>query len=361
MKLKGLTEPVPVHQPLGRSAATSVAIEPVGEVVGREEELETLRPWIEQPAGLVLIEGKAGIGKSALAGEVLREVDGLVLVGGADPTNQNTSGHAWRGMLATCLGSEPLERARELLAGRPELLPWLPLLEDLLPVGATATPLTSEMEGQGRAEARDQLVVELLRQEAPAVIFLEDAQWFDSASWGLLLAVRRTMPDQAVLLTTRPLGDTPPDAFREIHERSTEYLVLTSLSDEAIAALAAHTLGARVLSDEVEAFLVGRAEGHALFAEELALALRGSGVVTLDGETAVARSADVLNDLGLPETVEGVIGSRIDQLSAEEQMAVKVASVVGRVFALTTLRGVHPIEEQRALVGDHAAASSSTN
>jgi tetratricopeptide (TPR) repeat protein len=44
-----------------------------------------------------------------------------------------------------------------------------------------------------------------------------------------------------------------------------------------------------------------------------------------------------------PDKVEDVIISRIDLLTSSQQLALKVASVIGRIFAYRTLREVHPV------------------
>ena len=54
----------------------------------------------------------------------------------------------------------------------------------------------------------------------------------------------------------------------------------------------------------------------------------------VDGRVELASDvADVL-DRRLPQTVHGAITSRIDRLSPTQQLTVKVASVIGRVFAV---------------------------
>ena len=43
----------------------------------------------------------------------------------------------------------------------------------------------------------------------------------------------------------------------------------------------------------------------------------------------------------VPQTVHGAITSRIDRLTPTQQLTVKVASVIGQVFAVVILRDVH--------------------
>ena len=76
-------------------------------------------------------------------------------------------------------------------------------------------------------------------------------------------------------------------------------------------------------------------------------ALRDAKVLTVaDGRCEMAPGCE--NAIDLPDTIEGVITSRIDRLSVAQAMTIKVASVVGRTFRLDTLEGIYPTESQRA-------------
>ena len=48
--------------------------------------------------------------------------------------------------------------------------------------------------------------------------------------------------------------------------------------------------------------------------------------------------------------MQGVITSRIDRLTPAQQLTLKVASVIGRLFPFRLLRDIHPIEADRHLL-----------
>lgn len=113
----------------------------------------------------------------------------------------------------------------------------------------------------------------------------------------------------------------------------------------------ARKLGVAALAEPVRALIFDKAEGHPFFSEELALALRDAGLLTLsNGECRLAPGTEALASQALPDTVQGVITRRIDGLEPREQMALKVASVIGRVFAARTVAGIHPIAPDRPFV-----------
>jgi hypothetical protein len=72
---------------------------------------------------------------------------------------------------------------------------------------------------------------------------------------------------------------------------------------------------------------------------ELARALGEQGLVEVEGGVARPASAATIAAVNaLPGTVEGVVLGRVDRLGALAQRALKVASVIGRVFSWSTLQ-----------------------
>ena len=54
--------------------------------------------------------------------------------------------------------------------------------------------------------------------------------------------------------------------------------------------------------------------------------------------------------LGLPDSIHGIVLSRLDRLPEETKLTIKVASVIGRSFYLDVLASAHPEEPgQQAL------------
>ncbi|HEX9439329.1 MAG TPA: hypothetical protein VF909_06605, partial [Roseiflexaceae bacterium] len=96
------------------------------------------------------------------------------------------------------------------------------------------------------------------------------------------------------------------------------------------------------------------AEGHPFFSEEIAYALRDMGILQIsDGECRVSDETGNLRDLDFPETIQGVITSRFDRLPPAQQLALKVASVIGRIFLFRGLRDIHPVEADKQHLTEH--------
>ena len=107
-------------------------------------------------------------------------------------------------------------------------------------------------------------------------------------------------------------------------------------------------LGVDSLPLPIRDLILQKAEGHPFFSEELAYALRDSGILTIqNGVASMAGDAAAIEKLNLPNTVQGIITSRIDRLEPAQQLALKVASVIGRIFAFRILQDIHPIEDEK--------------
>jgi tetratricopeptide (TPR) repeat protein len=99
--------------------------------------------------------------------------------------------------------------------------------------------------------------------------------------------------------------------------------------------------------------ILSKAEGHPFFSEELAYSLREVGVITVNnGECRILPDTD-LRALNFPDTVQGVIRSRIDRLAPSHQLALKAASVVGRIFALRAVHEIYPLDSDKPQVGTY--------
>ena len=393
--VKGYADPVAVYQPGGgaKAAVRPVRTPPVGTLVGRTVErdqlAERLRMLIQTRTGapgrasVVVIEGEAGIGKSRLVAELLeraRAAGVQVLAGAGDAIERNTPYHAWREIflrLPAVDATGDLEASRrtvlDLLGPDRETRQLVPLLNAVLPLEWSETARTAELSPQGRAELTRRLLLRLLQAGiggAPTVLVLEDAHWLDSASTALLLAVSQQLSQLLVMITTRPpdergalVDDLGWAGYRRLLQvPQTRRLILDALPPNDVETLVCQRLRVAAVPEAVASFIQGKAEGSPLFSEELAYALRDAGLIRLvDGRCQLAPGVGDLSGVHLPDTVHGVITSRIDRLSPSQELTLKVASVIGQVFALRVLRDVHPVQEAAAVLLDDLEALAAAN
>jgi tetratricopeptide (TPR) repeat protein len=312
----------------------------------------------------IVVEGEAGIGKSALAAEVARfaAARGVrVLVAAADAVERSTGYFAWRPVFASVLGlegdspsPERLERSvQELIGDAPDALRLLPLLSSVLPFTIPDNEFTTTMSGELRADSTTHLLGSVLAHvtaSAPLLLVVEDAQWLDSNSWGLLRDVLQGVPRLLALITTRPMNahSEEYEALSELASRDPVHL--GSLSPFHTAELACHRLGVEELPSELARFIDDRVAGHPYFCEALVKTMQESGIVRVQGGRAVLSEFESVD---VPATVQGAVLSLVDRLNPREQLSLKVAAVVGRTFSVRAVTEAYPVSDERdSVAGD---------
>jgi class 3 adenylate cyclase/tetratricopeptide (TPR) repeat protein len=368
--VKGKSQPIQAFSLRGISLSSTLDWhEPavIVPIIGRTQELNLLQTQLHLvksgSKAVVVLEGEPGIGKSRLIADFVEQArrSGFTsLIGTGNAIEQSKPYHAWQPILNQLLQLESFEdeaarhqHVLQLLKELdPEMLPYASLLNQFGVLNLPETSLTEAMDGQSRANSTRRLLLALLQhlgQPGPLLIILEDAHWLDSASWALALAVSQ-MPEQGLLLiATRPAELIEGEEFNRIVQNPrTTRIKLAPLSVEDSLNLACHSLGVSKLAPEVARLITEKSEGTPFYVEELAYVLRDTGLVRI--ENGNCRRTDDLIDfsnLNLPNTVERLITSRIDCLPPAQELTIKTASVIGRVFKYDVLYEIYPANENK--------------
>jgi predicted ATPase/class 3 adenylate cyclase len=375
--LKGKKEPVAVFRPQAGDASAEGAGRREGKTVGREAEREILDRALaalarKREGGIVVVEGEAGIGKSRLVGDMLaraREAGARTLAGAGDSIESATPYFAWRRVFAElfdldAMPEDPAARRDLVLAALPDderAREAAPLLGAVLPMEWPEAAAAAERAGAATAGALHDLLARLLERAAarePLVLVVEDAHLLDTGSLALLDVIAERVRSLLLVVVVRPMGPAAPPELARLAERpGAEVLRLGPLAPEATAEIARSRLDVDELPAPVAAILCARAEGNPFIAEELAYAMRDMGLIIVEeGRCRIASGAGQTRSWRFPDTVQGIITSRIDRLPAAEQLTLKVASVIGRTFALRTVAEVYPIPEDPERLAEHLAA-----
>jgi class 3 adenylate cyclase/tetratricopeptide (TPR) repeat protein len=306
-------------------------------LVGRDRELEVLRDALargraERSAQLVTVVGVPGIGKSRLLHELWQtvEADAELIrwrLGRSLPYGDGVSFWALTQMVkaqAGILETDTSEQAQaklaamtaDVVAGASEA-GWVARHLGTL-VGVAADGVQVGGDRRSEAFAAWRYFFELLAEQQPLVLVFEDLHWADDglldfvdylADWAAevpLLVVGAARPE---LLERRPgWGGGKPNALT---------LSLAPLSDDDTARLIGSLLGRPVLEAGQQALLLARAGGNPLYAEQYVqmLAEQEAGAPLL-----------------LPESIQAIIGARLDLLAPADKRLLQDAAVIGRVF-----------------------------
>ncbi|HXH95800.1 MAG TPA: hypothetical protein VNH40_01200, partial [Gaiellaceae bacterium] len=171
---------------------------------------------------------------------------------------------------------------------------------------------------RGEAFAAWRRFLEALAEQRPLVLVLEDLHWADE---GLLDFVDELVDwlsgvPLLVVCSARPelLERRPTWGGGKLNAST---IALSPLTQEQTALLIAYTVERSVLPAEIQQMLLERAAGNPLYAEQFAQLYLERGSV---------------EDLPLPETLQGIIAARLDALSPEEKLLLQDAAVIGKVF-----------------------------
>ncbi|MEX0673647.1 MAG: adenylate/guanylate cyclase domain-containing protein [Gaiellaceae bacterium] len=333
VEAKGKAEPVRVWEAVEARSRFGVDVRQHGgaSLVGRARELGVLHGALERARSerepqLVTIVGVPGIGKSRLVWELFQlvDIDPELITwrqGRCLPYGEGVSFWALGEMVKAHCGiletdaPQDVERKLSAAGGDAHLRPLVGLSTD------------AELGGDRRVEAFAAWrgFFEAIAEEGPLVLVFEDLHWADEglldfvdhlADWARgvpLLVVCSARPE---LLDRRPgWGGGKLNA---------QTLALTPLADADSARLIGELLGRILLPAETQSALLERAGGNPLYAEQYALLYRERGSV---------------EELTLPETVQGIVAARLDGLSTEEKRLLQDAAVIGKVFWTGALAG----------------------
>ena len=351
-ELKGKAEPVPLWRAVRVTAARGGALRSEGleaPFVGRERELRLVKElfhgsWEQSRAQLVQVSGIAGIGKSRLAWEFFKYLDGLA---------DNVFWHRGRclaygegvaywalaemvRMRAQILEGEEQSAAREKLAAC--LAENVPSEEERAWIGPRLANLLG-LEERSDTDRQDlfaawRLFFERLADVDPVVLVFEDLQWADQALLAFVEYLLEWSGSQRlyVLALSRPgLAEQHPDFARGV--RNATSLALEPLSDDELAQLLDGYVPG--LPEALTQQILARAQGVPLYAVETVRMLLDRGLLVQDG--AVYRPSGEVATLEVPETLHALAAARLDGLPADERGLVGQACVLGKTFTLRAL------------------------
>ena len=227
-----------------------------------------------------------------------------------------------------------------LLLGE-DLRPTLPYIRYLLSVDP-GDPAVVAMEPRQRRAGIFEAVRQLTLRAAevrPQVVLFEDLQWMDKATEEYLLFIADSVPTNRLLLllTYRP-GYTHPFGERTYHSR----IALNTLSQKDSVEIAKAMLAAGSLPEDLITLIVHKAEGNPFYVEEVVKSLQELGVIRRSPEGGYVL-AKRLDEIVIPDTIQGVIMSRIDRLEDAPKKTLQLASVIGREFTRRLLDRISEI------------------
>ncbi len=345
LDLKGKAGPVPAWSALRVRARRRGERPPLGleaRLVGRDEELAVLKQTLqrvesESRPALVTVLGNAGVGKSRLAWEFAKYVEGLPQI------------LYWRRGRSLAYGNISYSALAEAVKAQCEVLEDDPPEVVVEKVDHTVKELFGDLEVAPHVRAlvgarteqrlsREELFdawrrfLERMAARYPLVLALEDLHWADAglldfvdhlADWasGPILVLTLARPE---LLETRPGWGGG--------KRNYAAIFLDPLSETECEAMVEDLLSSE-LPPAVTRLVADRSEGNPLYAEEIVRMLIDRGVLRAT-EAARWELAQPIDEVEVPRSIHALIAARLDTLPADEKALVQDAAVAGRIFWL---------------------------
>jgi class 3 adenylate cyclase/tetratricopeptide (TPR) repeat protein len=375
VRVKGLNELVHVFELEGvghmRTRLEVSQARGFSKFVGRQNEMATLEAALEQAiegnAQVVGVVADPGTGKSRLCyefAERCRARGVAVHQAQALAHGRMISFLPVLHLLRSLFGisdEKSSADARRKVAGTILLVdtalePVLSLFFDFLGIPDPDRRPAPSMDPEARQRQLVGLVQRLMRARSPqetAVLLVEDLHWLDPASEAFLAAIVEAVSGTHVLL----VANFRPEFEASWMRRSWyQQLPLVPLGKEAAEELLAELLGSDPSLRSLVSAIRARTGGNPFFVEEIVQSLAESGALAgTRGGYRLARPGEVQV---LPETVQAVLGARIDRLLEREKQVLHAAAVVGREFSQTLAARAADLPESEVAAALHHLSAS---
>ncbi|MFI5865165.1 ATP-binding protein [Streptomyces sp. NPDC051546] len=270
------------------------------ELAAVDEALDQLTdPGPDAGGALLAFSGPAGLGKTALLGEVRRRAHTkacTVLAARGGEQEQSQPFHVARQLIQPQLAGTSDVELREALGS------WYSIVGPAL--GLCAAEQGAPPDPQGLRDGLDWVLTHLVVQRAPVALVLDDAHWADPESLSWLAAFAPRAEHLPLLLVVAYRPDELPahaEAFRTLPGRAGHRpLTLAPLTAEAVSGLVREAVGEH--ADEAfcrEAWAV--TTGNPFEAVELTAKVRDKGLAPVEA------SAPLLRDLAAAQRGSGLV------------------------------------------------------
>jgi serine/threonine protein kinase/tetratricopeptide (TPR) repeat protein len=325
--------------------------------VGREPELKELQSAfdgaISGQGALMMVTGEPGIGKTSLCEQLSTYVTlrgGRTLVGHCYEAGSLSLPYLAfvEALRSYVLSRDPKDLKEELGSGAADVARIVSEIRERLKI-----KLRTQKDAEEERYRLLQGVSEFLSNAAsvqPMLIVLEDLHDADKGTLEMLTHVSRNLAG-ARLLIVGTYRDVEVDrshplsaALAELRRVSTYGRVqLRGLNADEVRRMMETICGHAVPWSLAEA-VHRQTEGNPLFVQEVVRYLAEDGLIARK-EGQWRPTKDTPLEMSIPEGLRDVIGKRLSLLTPECNQLLSVASVIGREFALETLKAVAGIDE----------------
>ncbi len=126
-------------------------------------------------------------------------------------------------------------------------------------------------------------------------------------------------------------------AMADRHADRSTCLALAPLPDARSLEMVEQLLATKELPESLRTLIVNKADGNPFFVEEVLRALIERGALIRTNEDAGWMATSLIETVAIPNTLHGLLMSRLDRLPDQTRWVAQQASVIGRVFLYRVL------------------------
>ena len=332
---------------------------------GREDEIAALEAALERVSQgateMVLVSGSAGVGKTALVGEIHRSIaqkNGYLISGKFDQLRHNIPYsaliQALRGLIreVSAEGQSGMERWKSRI--RAVLGPNGQLVTRVIPELERMIGPQPPLPEMGALEARNRFTAVLLdfidlfcEKTHPLVIFLDDLQWVDADTLKLVERIAQH-PERKPLLFLGAYRDNEVEANHRLSiscevikktGQSLQTIPLKPLNPENISQLLVHTCHCRPEEAKPLAELLARKTGgNPFFVSQFLTVLSEKDLISYSPEEKRwTWDLAAIEFLAVTDNVVELLIDRLHRFSAETRRLLSLAACIGNTFDLESL------------------------
>jgi class 3 adenylate cyclase/tetratricopeptide (TPR) repeat protein len=393
IEMKGKSEPVESYEVTGIKAVPEATRGLAGlssPLVGREREIGLLRDRLSELGmgigSVVAVVGEAGLGKSRLIAELKHLRDAL-----PEPRpiwretraisyGQSIPYYPWRQLGRVIVGADDMDAAP---AVREKIAAWvarlglnpsdIPFYETMIAVEGDASrialrAMSGESVVNGVAAAIVNAIKTVMHADGgmtPYVMVMDDLHWSDTATLELIAQVATLAAFEPIMLVTITRPDRKAASWQLLDRlqaslgSSFSRIDLEPLDAAGSSQLLGNLLHIEDLPESIRGQILERSEGNPFYLEEVLRSLIDGGQVVREGEHW--RATRAILEATIPDTLAGVLSSRIDRLPETTKRVAQTAAVIGRVFQHRVLESVlhnGPAPERIEHIEPHLATLS---
>jgi len=331
---------------------------------GREPETKTLMQAFDRVSAgspeLLLISGNAGVGKSSLIHEVhkpMTEKRGSFIAGKFDQFQRDVPYSAFIQVFQAFVSLLLTEEEDVLATWKTRILNAVGnlgnVLTNVIPNLELVIGDQPEIPEVGPTQAQNRLnlvfgnfVRAIARQEHPLVLALDDLQWADSASLGLLKVLMSDQEIQYLLLIgayrEHEVGPSHPLSIilEELHQDKANITTITlhNLSQDHVTDLIGDTLLHPEGVERLASLVYEKTRGNAFFVKQLLHAFYDEQLLEFDAATRCWHwDMAAIQQVSMTDNVVELMAAKVRKLPTATQQIVTLAACIGNRFDLDTL------------------------